>query len=402
MPVVDPVVNLPKLRTTKHATTLYLLVYKPTNIWYTQVNGAQADGATAITVDAPTVVRAPQTNYQVLFGSEAGGVGGSDLGESRWKSYGAPTLNVGAHNAPLPNNAWITVKEEIKPRGIHVALSATDVVSEDDDIPYTNENDLYCPLARIGCPAVEFRDPTTGLATVNFWADPVAIAAGATIVGHSWDFKDGVPPISVADTTPPLPPIPVVFNSATPRYISYTCTDDQVPAKTHTRYIPVFTPNRTGTGSPYAQVEITSLDGDIGSSGWRASLRVLGGASTTEFPSGAYIVLFARDFYGNVEGSIGGQWTHRENIVFTGYIVQGTVEKNPATGAVEFDVEGIGVLASRLPGLAATFNTNAAPTDWHQFKGLTYNLAADHLLKYHSTLAAIADVSPPNVVEKKT
>ena len=386
MPTVSAA-DLVKLRTTIHATALFLNVYKPATIWTAQVDGTQTAGDTSITVKSVSQTRAPQRHYQVLFGTTAGA---RDLGETRWKSYGASTLNVGAHNSALPDNAYITVKEEIKPRAVHVAISATDVVSEDGDVAYTNENTQYLPLARIGCPAVEFRDPVTGIATVNFWSNPTAIAAGATISSHAWDFKDGNPASSVLQGTA-LVPIAVQFNSATPRYITYTTTDSN--GKTHTRYIPVFTPDLWGAGAPYSQVEVSSLEGSADASGWRVALRVLGDADTTEFPNQALIVLSARDYYGADLGSIGGQWRYRENIVFTGYIVGGTVKKQAATGAVEFEAEGIGTLAGRLPGLAATLETNAAPTGWHQLLGMNYNLAAHHILTQHSTLSQIADVN---------
>ena len=94
--------DLVKLRTTQHATRLYLCVYKPATIWTAQVDGAQTAGATAITVKTVVQTRAPARHYQVLFGTT---VGGHELGEARWKSYGAPTLNVGTHNAAPPNNA---------------------------------------------------------------------------------------------------------------------------------------------------------------------------------------------------------------------------------------------------------------------------------------------------------
>src|SRR4030067_3419164 len=245
-------------------------------------------------------------------------------------------------------------------------------------------------LRRRGSPPVEFRDPTTGLATVNFWSSSVAVAPVATIVSHAWDVKDAVPATSAIAGTA-VAPIAVVFNSTAPSYVTYTCTDSN--GKTHTRYIPVLTPNRSGAGALYSQIEVTNLSGDVGSGGWLASLRVYGAADVSEFPDNAMVVLFARDFYGDILGSIGGQWTHRENIVFTGYIVHGTGKQSGATGAVEFEVEGVGVFAERLAALASTLVTAVAPTGWHELAGLSYNLACHHLLTQHSPLSNIADVN---------
>lgn len=120
--------NLTRLRTTRHATRLGLCVYAPATIWTGQVNGAQSQGSTSITVDNVVQVSAPARHYQVLFGSSAGA---SDYGEARFRSYGAPTLVVAPHNAQLPNDAFITIKEWVRPTALHVEIDATDVVFED-------------------------------------------------------------------------------------------------------------------------------------------------------------------------------------------------------------------------------------------------------------------------------
>ena len=160
--------DLALLRTTRHATRLYLAVYIPTPIWTAQVDGAQTAGDTTITVKTVAQVRAPQEDYQVLFGTVAGG---RDLGEARFKSYGAPVLTVGDHNSTLPNNAYVTVNEFVTPQAKLVLYNPTDVIFEDSNLTWLSDNASKTPLARIGTPAVSWIDPLTGLGTVNFFSD---------------------------------------------------------------------------------------------------------------------------------------------------------------------------------------------------------------------------------------
>lgn len=378
--------NLVLLRGNGHKTLLHLAVYQPATIWSTRVNGAQAQGDTTITVNAPTVVRAPAKNYQVMFGSVAGA---NDLGEARWKSYSAPTLTVGAHNTPLANGTYITVKEEIKPVAIHATLNATDVVFEDGNTAYTagatGENLQYHPLALMGPPACAFIDPATGLATVEFHSSSTAIATGATIPGggYAWVFPSGTPATSAVAT-----PGNVTWNAAGQYYVSLTVTDSN--NKTHTTYRPVFIYD--STTRPYSQVEIESLEGDVASGVWRASLKVWGTGTEAEFPDNAMVVLFAEDWYGNTKTSIGGQYTYRENIIWTGYVRGGSVKKNAEYGYIEFDAESISGVMTNLEGLAATLTSTAGtPAGWHELRDMTYNRAAFHILTEHSTISQIAD-----------
>jgi hypothetical protein len=41
---------------------------------------------------------------------------------------------------------------------------------------------------------------------------------------------------------------------------------------------------------------------------------------------GALVILFADDWYGDTQQSIGGNSAQRENIVFVGYIIDGSIE----------------------------------------------------------------------------
>lgn len=380
--------NLTLLRTSQHKTLLALSVYHPPEIWRARTSGAQSEGAAAITVNAGTVVqtRTPYKHAQVLISSV--GYGLRDLGETYFKSFSSPTLNVGSHNSTLPNGAYITVTDWIPPTAIHPTLSASDVVSEDGNVAYTNENLNYMPLARMGCPAVAYIDPATGLATVKFYSSSVAIAAGATLSTYAWSFRGGTPATSASAGTAGAP-VTVTWNAAGEYYCFLTVTDSN--GKTHTRRAPVFIYDAPGGATqPYTQLEIDKMDGDV-ERGWSSHIKVHGAATETEFPNQALCVISARDWYGDTETSIGGGYVWRENIVLTGYVRTGTTKKNSEYGYVEFDLESSPI--DNLEGLAATLTTTTGtPSGWHELKNMTLNLAAHHILTQHSTLSEIADI----------
>lgn len=386
--------NLQRYRSSTHRTRLNLAVYSANAIWQAAITVTPAQGATAITVAAPVVIRAPDEHFLVMFGSVAG-LG--DIGTARFRSYSAPTLTVDANNVALTAGNVATVVDEIKPDAIHPTMDDSDVTFENGDTGYHDSlNVQYSPLARITCPAVAYRNETTGIATVAFYSDSLAMAVGAAITGHAWNFRDGVvqgtglSTSAIAGTI--ANPILVDFSSSGARYIQYTVTDSN--GKTHTRYEVVFIFDKhTGT-LPYRQIEMRGLEGDVESGVWSAELIVYSDATLDYFPAGARVVLFADDYFGDEQIAIGNiPW--RENIVFSGYIRRGSVRKNWATGAVEFEVESISGVMQNLWQLANGLETTAgAPADWHVLNNMTYSLAAHHVLTQHSTVSEICDVHP--------
>ncbi len=377
--------DLTRLRTTRHATRLGLVVYAPPTIWSGRVLGAHAQGATAIAVDGVVQVRAPARHMLVCFGTAAGA---RDLGDARFRAYSAPTLTVSAHNAQLPDDAYVTVVEEIKPTAIHPTIDDNDVVREDGDTAYTDENVAYLPLARAGTHAVAYRDATTGLATVQFYSRSTAIAPGATLAAHAWSFRGGTPATSASPGTAEAP-IAVTWDAAGDYYCSLTVTDSN--GKSCTRYFVVFVRDRVSGTLPYTALELLMCEGDVESGAWRATVRVHADAPASAFPNQALVVLFAEDWYGADRVSIGGE-RYREHIVCAGYIRRGTTKKGWAAGTVEFEIESVSGVMENLWQIAGGLETTAGtPGGWHVLKDLTYNVAAHHLLTQHSTLAQVAD-----------
>lgn len=387
MPVISAG-DLTTLRTKRHATRLNLCVYNPQTIWTAQVNGAHAAGATSIAVDNVVNTRTPSKHFLVWFGSTAGA---HDLGEGRFKSYAAPTLTIGENNVTLPNDSYVTIKEEIKPQAIHWNVTPADVILEDNDTAYTNENSQYMPIARTGSHAVAYLDENTGLATVNFYGSrSTAVAAGATLSSYAWSFRGGTPNTSTVAGTAGAP-VTVTWNTAGDYYCSLTVTDSN--GKTHTRFFVVFIRSEHGTTNlPLRQLEIGNIEGDVEAGLWKASLKVWSDAADTSFPNQGLCVISADDWFDDARDSISTE-PHRENIVMCGYIRSDSIKRDwTSKGSVEFEIESASGTVSNLLGLAGELETSAtAPTTWHTLLNMTYNLAAHHVLTQHTTLTQITD-----------
>lgn len=392
--------NLTRLRTTRHATKLAMVAYTPPTIWSCEVNGSPDDlHETTFAVDnvvtnyfAPA--RPPQKNYWVWFGSTPGA---KDLGVARFKSYSAPNITLGEHNALILDDAHISVKEEIKPTAIHCVIDDSDVVFEDKNVAYTNENTQYQPLAKCGTHPVAYLDSVTGLATIQFYDHGSEAFNGATIASVLWVWQGGT--VTVGTTaTPGTAGVPnvVTWNATGNYYCSYTVTDSN--GKTHTRYFVVFIRQRDqyvfeAGLEVFTWLEVEGIEGDVESGTWSTRVRIHGSTAEPTLAEEALVVLFAEDWYGDEYVSIGHE-LYRENIVLSGYIRAGTIKRNWASGYVEFDVASVSGLMDNLSEIGGGLETTSAETTpgWHVLDGMTYNLAAHHLLTQHSTISQVCDV----------
>jgi len=144
---------------------------------------------------------------------------------------------------------------------------------------------------------------------------------------------------------------------------------------------------------PYRDFRVRQLSGSVSSGSWSVSIEVFGDADIAEFPELAMVVLFTEDMYGDEQISIGGDYCHRENIVFVGYILQDSVRYAPGTGNVEFSAMSITGLMNKMVAWPANF-TVTGTVQWHKIQGMIFDAAASHILSEHTTIDHIADIYP--------
>lgn len=383
--------NLTRLRTTRHGTKLAAVIYPPPTIWSARVNGAQTLGSLTITVDGVAQVRAPAANFLVKFGNYAGS---DNYGTARFVSYAAPTLTVTAHNTDLIDDLYVTVVEWVPPVAVLPTIDDNDVVFEDGNVAYTSDAVNQKPIARCGADAFAYLNAVPE-ADINFYDHGSEAFNGATIASVLWTWRGGtvVAGSTVTAGTAGVPNT-VRWTAIGNYYCSYTVTDSN--GQTHTRYFIVYIRERYVTTAGlevFTQIGLESLEGDTESGAYHTTVTVYGAYTTeTLIPHGVPCLIVAEDWFGTEKVSIGHE-LYRENIVFAGYIRKGTVKKNWAIGAWEFEVDSVSGVIENLWQIAGGLETKSADNTygWHVLDGLTYNLAIHHMLVWHSTITQIAD-----------
>lgn len=368
---------------TPHMTKLGLAVFRPATCVTGVVSGGTT-GMTSMTLGSMATYSTPERHFSVVAGSAAGLSNG---GKTRMKALSGTTLTVGKNNIDWATYPYVTILKVIEP---HVILPDLNNDYEDGDIPYTDENDQYMPVARIGPPAVAVLDGAASV-TIRFYSNSAVMDTTATLSSHAWTFPSGSPSSSSSAGTQSSP-INVTWSSATghtPHYVKYVVTDSH--GKTHTRYNPVWIFN-TITDA-ITDFELESCSGDYESGGWTASIRVFGDATTTEFPDDAMVCLFAQDWYAGHKTSIGGNWAYRENIVFVGWIVRDSVAKDAETGSVTFELEGPSARMKAMNAWPCNLKHVESPDEWHELHNMTCERAAHHILTQHTTMDHICDVN---------
>ncbi len=377
MPAV-PAGDQTTLHTFPQGTKLGMAIFQPETIVTGRVSGSPATGATTVVLTSKVEDEAPEANFTVYAGSAAGL---SDGGKVRLKSLSGSTMTLAPNFVQWTTYDYITIKKVIEPWAI---LPDIENDFEDEDVPYTNQNDEYHPLGRVGPLGIV---GTTSVA-VKMWSDSTGVG-GASVSSHAWVFPDGSPGTSSSAGSSGSP-ISVTWSTATghtPKYVKYTVTDSN--GKTHVRRVPVWIFD--DIGDSYCDFELESCSGNFDSGSWRASIKALGDADIAMFPEDAMIVVFAEDHYAGHRTELGGNWTHQENIVFAGWIATDSVQRDKDLGFVTFEVLGPVDKMKELLCWPANLERKSSPDTWHELRAMTSDLAAFHVWTEHTTMEAICD-----------
>lgn len=388
--------DLAAIRSSHTALSIYLAVEKAKTIWTAITEPCDA-GAVFIPYRDANLIEEPFQHCSVWLGSASGL---SDLGVVRLRSKETTGLNVAYNHLDLGINEHLTIKKQVRPWAIlpSIALDEDNVYSfaqEDQGTPYTDENTLVPPLARIGSSAAcAFLE--NGQATIPFYSDSLALN-GASLVSHAWNFEGGTPATST-DAGSAGTPIQVTWNSPGQYWVDYTVTDSN--GKTHTRYCRVYVFSRTGDNAPVTDFNVTGLQASFDDGGWSLSFTLPADAAVVE--EGAQIVLFCEQTWGSERRNIYPGWVGRENILFVGWVKSVKTDRAAAggglVGTAAFECIGPSGILKETESFPANLIEDASPNAWHKTAtGVTADLFAIHLLRYHSTMHLLADFYPSGV-----
>jgi len=340
----------------------------------------------------------PLAGNTAWFGTSAGGRERGILRLRSWLAGNATgtagTLSVAESDDVGPTIAagdTITIKGDFRLWPIYpriVQVSDTEFLYlEDYDTPWTGQTREWRPVSVAGPPAVA--PLAGGQAGVQFVGDrSFALAPGATLTNFLWTAYGSLEGTSASQGTE-ASPVTFTYTSAGQKLVSFRVTDSN--GKTHTAYTWVFAYDPANAEAmAYLDFDATNDSFDFERGGGECSFTVHGGASIADFPQEAMVVHACRGTLTTPTAS----WPFRTDVLFVGYILQGTLRQNPTKGDVSFQAATVDQLMRNLTMFPVRIDDKRGPNKWVQGKALTVDRVASFLWHYRSTLAATTPIVP--------
>lgn len=377
------------LRSSNQSARLYLTIHAPTTIYSARLAAVPSttDRVAAVTYNngsgSYTSILADHT---LLIGSSAGT---ADYGMARIRTtsgLGASsgTFNIGeTSSVNWQANAYLTVLDEFIPWPRHPRIVGTTVYM-DYDVAYSDQHSKCDSVPVMGPCYVAWLHGSTVTITPD---GSQSWTLNNSITAYAWDAPGSSASSGMTTATPTI-----TYNAVGTYRIGLAITNSD--GRTFTGYRYVFVVN--DITPPLTRFTLTDCSGDYQSGGWSFSVTLHENADRATIRDRAFVVLHAREWYGDTEISL-GYVTGCENIIACGWIDGETINWQPENlpGAVSFEVKGAQAWLDRMPSFPSGLkNATSAPTTWTRFQGLTPKSVTWHLLRWRSTLTRCMDVFP--------
>jgi len=397
--------QIDKLRGKPHNTKLWLSIYQPTTILACRVNDSDIETRDyQITYDGVTEGNylLIQEGMTALIGSSAGA---SDKGTIRIRSA-TPTVLTTAENSEIEweDNDHITILNfyeinAIFPRIIKDPADELKTIwYKDYDIAYTDQNDV---LGSFICMGSHYAGFLSGTGTCQVYYS----ATGTWDLfdgegGYDWFFEGATNTGSAA-----IVPGWVTYDTAGHYTTRLIVSGSAGGVDTSYRHVSIYDRPSEGTNIPLLSWELVDFSGNREQGGYIVSVKIFENVSESIIKDGALVVIFADDWYGSTREkvSIGGNQENREEIVFVGYIVNGSIKYDYKSSIVEFSISsptitaqdavgfGVSIRDSASPAADAAAHPELHPSAWMLVKNLTVARGLYHYLRWQSTLMKCAD-----------
>lgn len=375
------------LRTRPQGTRLSLSIFQPRIIFQARVNDSSiARGARNITYDTVSLgsFSAIESGFTLLIGTTAGA---QDVGKLRTRSATSSVITVSENsNIAWADNLFLTVLRYVElwpvyPRIINDPANIENVIFyKDYDIPYTNQNSI---LGSFACAGPHRAAYLVNGSTQLYWQGNRSEPLLNDSLSYAWTFEGGTPTGS---------------SSVTPGYVTYNTPGHYVTrlivsgssggVDTTYRYVSIYQKPSDGTNVPVLKWEMGNLNGSRDEGGYKVNIKVY---EDVDLDENSVVVLFADDWYGNTNQSLGGNADNSEKIFFVGYILRDSIHYDYQHSFVEFDVGSITELMKQSLGFSVSVESKATPTKWYELLELDCRRAMYHYLKWHTTVLNIAD-----------
>jgi hypothetical protein len=383
--------ELTRLRTRPHRTVLHLGVYEPTTAFAARIN-QPGIGLAAREISVTTLSGNPDevvNGMTVYIGTFPGG---KDI--SRLRVIRATSIQiVVAENGITWEDGWyLTVARYFEPWAVfpRIVLDANNIpiFYKDYDLLYSGQNQLLEPIVNMGPHHAGYLE--TGAHSVYYSSsgtyDPTP---GGDATGFAWVFEGGMPSSS-------LEPHPgwIQYTGCGHFTTSLEVTTSNGQTFTGRRHISIYSRPYEGACRPIVRWGLRSFEGSRGDGGYALRLWVRELADQAKLVDGALIVIFAESWEGSVKGKVGGNAQRRDDVLFVGYVEDGSIQLTPDANALEFRVSSITGLMSDLSTYSATLESKTTAGTWNELREMTVDRSVAHFLRWHSTVLTVADFAP--------
>lgn len=382
--------ELANFRTDNQHSRLYLGIMNPTTVLSARVDGnpASDDELATLTIDGSAFgggYSSAPIDLLVYVGSSAGAY---DKGMVRLRETlsGNPTsMKIGeVSEVEFADDDYLTVVEEfpLAPRHVRIVNS---VAFMDYDVAFGDQHLYPDPVPVLG----PYLTPVWLTATeidVDFdSSDSWALDGGG--LTYVWTAPGASTTADLATSTP-------VISYDTAGTYRVTCVVSRdygggnISTATGHRYVQVF----TAASPPITQFELDSCSGSWDSGGWTFQVTMYAEATLTTVRDRAAVVLFAKDYYGGTETSI-GPVANRATTIAVGWIAGETIAWDPETGTVSFQVRGPQFWLNQMQGFPSGIeDVQVAATDWTEYDTLDLDAGLWHFLHWRTTATKVLDI----------
>jgi hypothetical protein len=374
------------IRRDGQSSQLFMAVYKPAVVYTARVNQtfSSLDKVIQVTYDTGSGTLGNVLPGMTMYVGTAAGL--SDVGMVRIRKAPSGTVFYVGENAELAwaDNLYLTVVDDfgVWPRHVQIDPS-TFAAYMDQDIAYSDQHALASPIPILGPRFVPAW--LTGATVVLSFDSSLSYVLGSSIASVLWAFPGASATSGLTTHTP------TATYNATGTYRG-PCQLTAANGKVTTGYVRIRVFNRSAD-PPVTQFDLVdTIRGSWSEGGYQAKIKMWAEADFSSVVDRAMVVIFARDFYGVTEASIGAV-ASRENIVMTGWIDGESIIQNPDGSEVSFTVEGVHAWMKKISGFAVGIqNKTGVAAVWTDWQNLTVDKSLYHLFFWQSTIIPVVDV----------
>lgn len=376
--------ELTYLRSTGQWSRLFLAIFKP-NVIYTAM--AVHPGATDRIVqvgftDGSGTLANVKKDMTMYVGSTAGAY---DLGIARIrKAPIAGTFYIGEESdIGWQITSYITIVDEFDLWARHINTVSDTLFYMDYDIAYTDQNVNHDPVPIMGGHRVL---KLTGASVTAIFDFSNSHVIGSTITGYSTTSPDASSSTGLTTATPTL-----TFNTTGWHTFYLTVTAANGKTYTGVRYVYVY----SASAMPATVFQLGECSEDYETGGWTFSVTMQDEIGLSNVPDRTMCILFAEDFYGDAQVSI-GQLAGCENIIAIGKIAEEGISINPEQSEVTLRIQGYQYWLNQVYAFpTGLIQVTTTPTNWAEIQSPTVDKVAFHLLHWASTATTIMDCYLP-------